>query len=263
MRRTCWEPGTSFPPQLWWAQVHTLTAPGPTGIRPEHIPDLLSVLRRVHANKVHAAFSALCYRISTGTFRCTFGRTRLEKCRTYLRERVATKVIPLCRCSSISPCTRLSSAPEIFSEKVKNFSLFGRRVSHLQTREGVGGFPCDRKRTVDPLQDKRALRQDATLEPQWDHTQRMRGSHQSCPGPEPRTSRLARGPSIASRATGIVVLGSPVGHAEFIKAKLMSKVTEHQTLLERIPLVRDVLGFSCSFALPPGPTIGCERFGPI
>ena len=143
----------------------------------------------------------------TGTFRCTFGRTRLEKCRTYLRERVATKVIPLCRCSSISPCTRLSSAPEIFSEKVKNFSLFGRRVSHLQTREGVGGFPCDRKRTVDPLQDKRALRQDATLEPQWDHTQRMRGSHQSCPGPEPRTSRLARGPSIASRATGIVVFG--------------------------------------------------------
>ena len=126
----------SFPPQLWWAQVHSLTAPGPTGIRPEHIPDLLSVLRRVHANKVHAAFPALCYRLSTGTFRCTFGRTRLEKCRTYLRERVATKVIPLCRCSSISPCTRLSSAPEIFSEKVENFSLFGRRVPHLQTREG-------------------------------------------------------------------------------------------------------------------------------
>ena len=39
---------------------------------------------------------------------------------------------------------------------------------------------------------------------------------------------------------GVVVLGSPVGHDEFIKAKLMSKVTEHQTLLERIPLVRDV-----------------------
>ena len=39
---------------------------------------------------------------------------------------------------------------------------------------------------------------------------------------------------------GVVVLGSPVGHDEFIKAKLMSKVTEHQTLLERIPLVRAV-----------------------
>ena len=39
--------------------------------------------------------------------RCTFGRTRLEKCRTYLRERVSTKVISSCHCSSVSPCTRL------------------------------------------------------------------------------------------------------------------------------------------------------------
>ena len=81
---------------------------------------------------------------------------------------------------------------------------------------------------MDPLQDKRALRQFATLEPQWDRALNQeavvwRGDHRS--------------PVVQQ---GVVVLGSPVGHDEFIKAKLMSKVTEHQTLLERIPLVRDV-----------------------
>ena len=44
-----------------------LTAPGPTGTRPEHITDLLNVPRRVHANKIHAALSALFCRISAGT----------------------------------------------------------------------------------------------------------------------------------------------------------------------------------------------------
>ena len=44
-----------------------LTAPGPTGTRPEHITDLLNVPRRVHANKIHAALSALFCRISAGS----------------------------------------------------------------------------------------------------------------------------------------------------------------------------------------------------
>ena len=44
-----------------------LPAPGPTGTRPEHITDLLNVPRRVHANKIHAALSALFCRISAGT----------------------------------------------------------------------------------------------------------------------------------------------------------------------------------------------------
>ena len=54
------------------------------------------------------------------------------------------------------------------------------------------------ERIVDPFQDQRALRQDATLEPQWD----WRGDH----------------PSFASCATGRRRVGSPVGHDEFIKA---------------------------------------------
>ena len=122
----------------------------------------------------------------------------------------------------------LASTGNLLREGEKTFCLFGRRVSHLQTREGVGGFPSDREPTVDPLQDKRALRQFATLDPQWDRALNpeavvWRGEHRS--------------PVVQQ---GVVVLGSPVGHDEFIKAKLMSKVTEHQTLLERIPLVRDV-----------------------
>ena len=44
-----------------------LTAPGPTGTRPEHITDLLNVPRRIHANKIHAALSALFRGISGGT----------------------------------------------------------------------------------------------------------------------------------------------------------------------------------------------------
>ena len=41
-----------------------LTAPGSTGTRAEHITNMLSVPRRVHANKIHAALSALFCRIS-------------------------------------------------------------------------------------------------------------------------------------------------------------------------------------------------------
>ena len=54
------------PPTL----VHLLTATltwGPTGTRPEYITDLLNVPRRIHANKIHAALSALFCRISAGT----------------------------------------------------------------------------------------------------------------------------------------------------------------------------------------------------
>ena len=44
-----------------------LTAPGPTGSRAEHVTDMLSVPRRIHANKLHAALSAVFCRISAGT----------------------------------------------------------------------------------------------------------------------------------------------------------------------------------------------------
>ena len=44
-----------------------LAAPGPTGSRAEHVTDMPSVPRRIHANKLHAALSAVFCRISAGT----------------------------------------------------------------------------------------------------------------------------------------------------------------------------------------------------
>ena len=65
-------PPPALPESTWdrpFSGLHyaALTAPGPTGTRPEHITDLLNVPRMVHANKIHAALSALFCRISAGT----------------------------------------------------------------------------------------------------------------------------------------------------------------------------------------------------
>ena len=56
-------PPPALPESTWdrpFSGLHyaALTAPGPTGTRPEHITDLLNVSRRIHANKIHAALSA-------------------------------------------------------------------------------------------------------------------------------------------------------------------------------------------------------------
>ena len=64
-------PPPALPESTWdrpFSGMHyaALTAPGPTGTRPEHITDLLNVSRRIHANKIHAALSALFCRISAG-----------------------------------------------------------------------------------------------------------------------------------------------------------------------------------------------------
>ena len=64
-------PPPALPESTWdrpFSGLHyaALTAPGPTGTRPEHITVLLNVSRRIHANKIHAALSALFCRISAG-----------------------------------------------------------------------------------------------------------------------------------------------------------------------------------------------------
>ena len=65
-------PPPALPESTWdrpFSGLHcaALTAPGPTGTRSEHITDLLNVPRRIHANKIHAALSALFSRISAGS----------------------------------------------------------------------------------------------------------------------------------------------------------------------------------------------------
>ena len=44
---------------------------------------------------------------------------------------------------------------------------------------------------------------------------------------------------LLSHRRGIKVLGTPLGHPDFVKAHLDKLTAEHQTLLERIPLVED------------------------
>ena len=66
------EPPPPSPGEDWdlpFAMLHyaALTAPGPTGSRAEHVTDMLSVPRRIHANKLHAALSAVFCWISAGT----------------------------------------------------------------------------------------------------------------------------------------------------------------------------------------------------
>ena len=44
---------------------------------------------------------------------------------------------------------------------------------------------------------------------------------------------------VVSHRRGIKVLGTPLGHPDFVKAHLDKLTAEHQTLLDRIPLVED------------------------
>ena len=63
-----------------------LTAPGPTGTRAEHITDMLSVPRRVHANKLHAALSALFCQISVFLWIVlSFRRATVSVCSRFAR----------------------------------------------------------------------------------------------------------------------------------------------------------------------------------
>ena len=47
-------------------------------------------------------------------------------------------------------------------------------------------------------------------------------------------------PDLPNDRQGVVVLGTPVGHAEFVTRVLEEKTQEHSVLLERIPAVQDL-----------------------
>ena len=47
-------------------------------------------------------------------------------------------------------------------------------------------------------------------------------------------------PDLPTRDQGVVILGTPLGHADFVEDHLRSKIAAHQTLLERIPAVGDL-----------------------
>ena len=46
--------------------------------------------------------------------------------------------------------------------------------------------------------------------------------------------------NLPSEAQGVVILGTPLGHPDFVQAHLRSKIDSHRSLLERIPSVLDL-----------------------
>ena len=53
-------------------------------------------------------------------------------------------------------------------------------------------------------------------------------------------ARVWRGSDLPTRDQGIRVLGTPVGHEDFVIAQLDALLDQHQVLLSRIPLITDV-----------------------
>ena len=65
-----------------------------------------------------------------------------------------------------------------------------------------------------------------------------------------------KGSGLPTELQGIKVLGTRLGHPDFVAAQLDRVLSDHRTLLERIPAVQDVL---CSFTVQvAGPTAKSE-----
>ena len=58
--------------------------------------------------------------------------------------------------------------------------------------------------------------------------------------PEARVWRGSGKTDLPPAQEGITVLGTPLGHPSFVQGHLERKAAEQRTLLERIPLVRDL-----------------------
>ena len=56
------------------------------------------------------------------------------------------------------------------------------------------------------------------------------------------TARVWRGSGVATERHGIKILGTPVGHPDFVRSHLVDLVEEQHVLLERIPMLQDVQG---------------------
>ena len=60
------------------------------------------------------------------------------------------------------------------------------------------------------------------------------------------TASVWKGSTLPTHKQGIKVLGTPLGHPDFVRDQLRQVTDEHQMLLRRIPAVRDV---QCSWLL--------------
>ena len=56
------------------------------------------------------------------------------------------------------------------------------------------------------------------------------------------TAQVWRGSGVATERQGIKILGTPVGHPDFVRKHLADLADEQRVLLERIPRLQDVQG---------------------
>ena len=81
--------------------------------------------------------------------------------------------------------------------------------------------------------------QDANLEPSGHQTPDLRALERSVRAVDP-TATVWRGSMLPTDRQGIKLLGTPLGHPDFVARHLRSVTEEHQVLLQRIPRVRDL-----------------------
>ena len=78
-------------------------------------------------------------------------------------------------------------------------------------------------------------------------------------------ARVWRGSELPMHQQGVTILGTPLGHPDFVSAQLQRKIQNHRILLERIPAVTDVQSaWSYCYIVPrPGRITSCVWCGLI
>ena len=92
------------------------------------------------------------------------------------------------------------------------------------------------RRSVAARQDQTPLRENSDL----DAPERVEALQEAARRVDPTAVVWRGNPELSADRQGVVVLGAPVGHPEFVSRVLEQKTQEHSTLLERIPAVQDL-----------------------
>ena len=110
----------------------------------------------------------------------------------------------------------------------KGVRIFGRCVRHHHPSTGWRHLPFVRTRIVDPCQHPGPWRGRQLADELERISRAVNGGN------------VWRGSQVPSAGQGIKVLGSPLGHTDFVDAHLERTTREHSVLLERIPSVLDL-----------------------
>ena len=210
----------------------------------------LVVERRILGPVCHSRF-AECHK-NTGS---AFGRCRCSVCRSQFSCECFGRGSESCPAEVEHHSGRMSRRmPEVHRKSRKRVSL-----AEIAITEAVAA----KERVVEELQqgERRLerLREEArfSLPTQPDPSvgdqmpERTRRVFQELRQCRDRHCGGVRGFSLATRSTGDTILGTPLGHSDFVKAQLRGKAEEHGVLLDRVEAVPDlqrawlVLSFCC------------------